>query len=378
MMTLFRAGVIALALPLLMAAAPVKTAPKPVAKTSAAKAALKSVHAEPAPAAKTQAADSAKDYPLPSVAFPGGVTMTERVYSTPKGFRPLTLDLYQPSGKSYPRPGLIFVHGGGWNSGDSRHAGTFGDFPGLLASLAARGFVVASVNYRLSGEARFPAALQDVKSAISWLRRHAKDYNLDDTRIAIWGASAGGQIAAMAGVACGVAALEPPQAGDEKPASDCVQAVIDWYGVSDFETLHGDFDKPAPDKSEEGDYLGCEPALCPAEVAKNASPLAYIEPMSPPFLIQHGADDVTVSPKQSQKLYDALHDKNVPAELVIYPGVAHGFAKSGGGDTPVADTAVNREAVEKLEAFLDITFPKPAPAQAKPAKAPPKPKGLPY
>lgn len=321
------------------------------------------------------AGDAPKTYPLQTIAFPGGVTMTEMVYRSLPGFRPLTLDLYQTSEKSFPRPGLVFVHGGNWNSGDARHNGTVGDFPGLLASLAAQGYVVASVNYRLSGEARFPAALQDVKSAISWLRGHGDEFNLDQTRIAIWGAAAGGHLAALAGVSCGVAALEPVTDPKDKPASDCVQAVIDWYGITDFESLASDLGNPVPDKSVEGDFLGCEPALCGAGVARNASPLAYIEAMSPPFLIQQGDADTTVSPKQSRALYDGLRAKGVPAELVIYPGVGQGFARVTNGGTGVPDPATYKAAVDKLERFLAANFPK------KPAAspyAPPKRQGLPY
>jgi acetyl esterase/lipase len=390
-MKIIQAALLALSLPLLLAATPVKPVPKPGAKTAPvrtapvkpapAKAPAKPALAKAAPAHNIKPtpkmtpapleADAVKTYPLQTIAFPNGVTMNELVYSDLKGFRPLTLDLYLPPGKGFPRPGLVFVHGGGWNGGDSRHAGTFGDFPGLLASLAARGTVVASINYRLSNEAHFPAALADVKTAIRWLRARSGDYNVDETRIAIWGASAGGHLAALAGVTCGVSSLEPPTDPKDKPASDCVQAVVDWYGVTDLETMAADLGKPAPDKSDEGDFLGCEPALCPIGVARNASPLAYIEAMSPPFLIQHGADDTTVSPRQSQKLYEALRAKNVPAELVLYPGVAHSFAR-----VPAApDPATNKLAVEKLEAFLDATFPK------KPATSPYKPapqKGLPY
>lgn len=363
------AALVILSAMLAAAAKPTATPSKP-APAHAAKPAAKAADAKQADF------NSPKVYPLGRIAFPNGVDMTTLVYSQLTGFRPLTLDLYlPPPGKSYPRPGLIFVHGGGWFTGDSRHAGTFGDFPGLLASIAARGYVVASVNYRLSAEARFPGALQDVKTAIRWLRVHAGDYNVDDTRIAIWGASAGGHLAAMAGVTCGVAALEPPaDARDSKPPSDCVQAVIDWYGISDLESRNSDFGIPNPDKSEEGAFLGCEPAACPIGVARNASPLTYIESMAPPFLIMHGMADTNVSPKQSQRLYDALRAKDVPAELVLYPGVGHDFAPVS--NTGAAfDATVNRQAVEKLEAFLDTTFPK------KPLTAPfnpPKPKPLPY
>jgi dipeptidyl aminopeptidase/acylaminoacyl peptidase len=143
-----------------------------------------------------------------------------------------------------------------------------------------------------------------------------------------------------------------------------VQAVIDWSGITDLETMAADLGQQPPDKSVEGDYLGCEPALCEIAVAHNASPLAYIETMSPPFLIQHGAADSHVSPKQSQKLYDALHARNVPAELVIYPGAGQDFTGANGAPDP----AITKQSIEKLEAFLDATFPK-KPADS-PSKAP--------
>ncbi len=377
-MKLLPAGLLILSLPLLLAAAPVKPqaaakVPVRTARPPSNKPAAKPAPRKEAPA-QSEDFNAAKTYPPATVTFPNGVVMDMLTYDTPPGFRPLTADLYLPPGQSYPRPGLVFVHGGGWDGGDSRHAGTFGDFPGLLASIAARGFVVASINYRLSGEARFPAALLDVKNAIRWLRLHASEYNVDETRIAIWGDGEGGHLAAMAGVTCGVGSLEPPVAPNVKPPSDCVQAVIDWYGVTDLETLFTDLGKTPPDKTAAGDFLGCEPALCPVGVARNAGPLTYIEAMAPPFLIQHGAEDSVISLKQSQKLYDALRAKNVPAELVIYPGVGHGFAPTN-SNAGAFDAATNQQAVEKLEAFLDGTFPqKPMTAPFQPEK----PKPLPY
>ena len=116
--------------------------------------------------------------------------------------------------------------------------------------IAARGYVVASVNYRLSGEADFPAAVQDVKTAISWLRGHADGLQCGRYPHRGLGRSEGGHLAALAGVSCGVASLDPPADPKNKPPSDCVQAVIDWYGISDLETLYSDFGKTAPDKSD--------------------------------------------------------------------------------------------------------------------------------
>ena len=367
-MKLIHAFCLLAALPLLLAAspAPVKTAkPAPAAAkpaatkpatSPAAKPASVKAAAKPAPAPDFSAT---KNYPQ-TVTFPNGVTMTEVTYSTMQGFRPLTLDMYQPQGKSDPRPVLVFIHGGNWVGGDSRHDSPFGDFPGLLASIAARGYVVASVNYRLAGEAHFPAAVLDIKTAIRFLRTHAGDYNIDETRFAAWGVSAGGHLASMIAVSCGVTGLEPPSTGNDKPPSDCVQAAIDWCGLIDLETIYTDFDKPVPDTSVEGAFLGCEPALCPTEVAHNASPLTYVNAMSPPFLIQHGDADTTVSVKQSQALYDALKAQGVPAELVIYPGVAHMLAKPGQTGSLAFDPVTDLQAIAKLENFLDTSFPKKA------------------
>jgi acetyl esterase/lipase len=309
-------------------------------------------------------------YPPQQLTFPGGVSASFDVsYASLRGFRPLRLDLYQPAPRGMALPLVVFVHGGGWNGGDTRHAAGFADFPRELAMLAAQGYVVASVSYRLSGEARFPAAVQDVKSAIRWLRGRARDLNIDVTRVALWGEGAGGQLAALAGVTCGVAPFEPPAAmgGPEEAASVCVQAVIDWYGASDLQNLGPDnlgqpdaagvkpvasSDFQPPPASDEGSFLGCEPALCPPMAARLASPLAFITSTSPPFLIQHGEADKVIAPRQSQRLHEALRKAGVPAELITYPNVGHNFTRQGS-----PDVAVQRSAMEKLASFLGAIFP---------------------
>jgi acetyl esterase/lipase len=290
--------------------------------------------------------------------FADGVTAQFDIsYASPEGSGPLTLDVYTPKPKPGPLlPMVLYVHGGGWNSGDSRHAPAFTDFPRALAGLAAQGYVVASINYRLSQEAHFPAALQDVKAAIRWLRGHAGAYSGDPTRLAVWGMSAGGQLAAMAGAACGVTHFEPEgNIGYDAP-SDCPEAVIDWFGPTDLENLADDNGKPkdssAGAKTDEGNYLGCEPAACAPGVVKLASPQAFVSESTPPFLIQHGAADTAVSPKQSQRLYDVLKKKGVPAEIVLYPDAGHDFLKNGG-----PDSATVTKAMARLTAFLIATFP---------------------
>ena len=319
-------------------AAPAKTAP------------VKSAPIKPAPAKKSDKTTA------PSSAPKNGVLQArDIVYATLPNVRPLTLDLYQPprAPKDYPKPLLIFVHGGGWNSGDTRQGGGYSDFPSVLADFAAKGYVVASVNYRFSSEAKYPAAVQDVKAAVRWLRAHAGDYNIDTTRVAIWGEEAGGQIAALIGTSCGVSVLEPNDGVTNNTPSDCVEAVIDWHGITDLGSLGGQAPTPA------GLYLGCEPAKCDPGVVHVTSPIAYIGPNTPPFLIQHGVHN-PVPLAQSQKLFDALRIAHVPVDYVTYAEGEKDVAKRG---------------LDKVADFLSQTFPK-KPMNKKPPRI--TSKALPY
>ena len=169
----------------------------------------------------------------------------------------MTLDLYQPRPRNYPLPLVVFVHGA---IGDSRHAAVFPDLPATMAGLAAQGYVVASVNYRGPGDAKFPAAVQDIKAAIRFLRGHAGDMGLDTTRVALWGVSTGGQLAALAGTSCGVPLFA---AG----AEDCVQAVVDWYGPIEAT----------------GSLLGCEPAACAPGLRQDGQPPELYHRHQPAF-----------------------------------------------------------------------------------------------
>jgi len=324
------------------------------------------------PAAGKSVAPNPAPSPDQPVTLSGGVTLDrDLTYATLDGFRPLTLDLYrpQPKPKDASHPAIVFVHGGNWMSGDARHQDGIADLPATLAALAAKGYVVASVNYRLAGEAHFPAAVRDVKSAIRWLRGHAGDYNIVTTRVMVWGAQAGGQIAAMAGTSCGVAALEPEADAGSKArlASDCAEGVIVWYGPADLAswTSGGAHAAEAGAPTKLGTYLGCEPADCPAGMVRTASPISYIESMSPPFLIQHGAADTDVPPEQSQKLHEALEAQHVPADIIIYPGLGQGFTRDG-----APDTAASAKVLADMTDFIAKTFPPPPPpAKSQPAKA---------
>ena len=211
------------------------------------------------------------------------------------------LDLYLPLQGETPYPIVVAIHGGGFISGDKSD----GQITPVLEALK-RGYAVVGVNYRLSQEAHFPAAINDVKAAIRWLRAHAREYQLDGSRVALWGDSAGGNLAALAGTSGDIPALRgshPTDAGQ----SDRVQAVVDWFGPISFLRTDHDFrvagfrraSAAGPD-SFLSQYLGAPLAKARAQV-KAADPITYITQDDPPVLIEHGTADGTVPVGQSQR-----------------------------------------------------------------------------
>jgi acetyl esterase/lipase len=306
-------------------------------------------------------------YPERHTAFAGGVVgIADLTYSVVPGFRPLRLDLYEPPGAPGSHALVVFIHGGGWMSGHTRHSGAFEDWPGVLASLAAKGYVVASVEYRLSGEAPFPAAIQDIKAAIRWLRAHAAQYGIDRQRAIVWGGSAGGQLAALVATSCGAAALRPPAPPPapgghavprpEDSESDCVQGLITWYGIFDFATIAAQSGPDGPQRLGSADtapsrYLGCALSSCTPAILAAASAASYVDSNDPPALLIHGAADHTVPVQQSRDFYALLRSKGVPAELVEIPGVDHSFI----GSTPEATRAASLLALQKSFEFIDRT-----------------------
>jgi acetyl esterase/lipase len=271
-------------------------------------------------------------FPERRVEFPEGVTgIADVTYYTPAGYRPLTLDLYLPAttraSQERALPLVVYVHGGGWTSGHSRQAGAFEDFPKVLASLAARGYVVASLNYRLGAEARFPAPIQDVKAAIRWLHAHAQSYRIDPTRSGIWGGSAGGHLAALAATSCNVAILEPPadtsprvtapSTAVAKPGDDCVQSAVIWYGVFDF--------APIASQPPIRQLLGCAVEACSGSLVQKASPISYVNSSTPPMLLIAGDNDKVVNPDQSRHFDQALQSAGIAVKMLLLPGVGHSF-----------------------------------------------------
>jgi len=207
------------------------------------------------------------------------------------------LDLYLPRGKP-PFPVIVHVHGGGWRTGDKAD-------PRALIGITAlirHGYAVASVNYRLSDEARFPAQIHDVKAAVRWLRAHASEYDLDPDHIGAVGESAGGHLVALLGTSSNVPELEGRELGNARLSSR-VQAVVDLFGPVDF-LPNGKFDGSEINKLETS-LLGA-PLYKRPDLVKKANPTTYITSDDPPFLIMHGTRDQLVPPQQSRDFYAAL------------------------------------------------------------------------
>jgi acetyl esterase/lipase len=248
------------------------------------------------------------DSPDDDVRFVGGLA-----YAAPLGFRPLLLDLYLPAGPD-PTPLVVFMHGGGWLRGDRSMVGPgFASWqPSPLARLAADGFAVASVDYRLSGEARFPAQLDDVSSAVDWLTGHAREYGFDADRIVLWGESAGAHLAAM----LGLSSRRPP-----------VRGVVDWYGPADLTALQEQVGAAGaltadPLDSREARLLGAPVAEVP-ELARAASPISHVRAGAPPFLIAHGTADRAVPFGQSEALAAALAEAGAEVRFEAVDGADH-------------------------------------------------------
>jgi acetyl esterase/lipase len=253
------------------------------------------------------------------------------IYSQVPGYRPSVVDIYVPSTPG-PHPLVLYIHGGGWIAGHTRHSGAFSDWPKALASLAAEGFTVASLEYRLSGEARFPAQLQDANAALRFLRANAAQYRIDPSRVALWGGSAGGHLAALTALTCRDTGLDPAAGNDA-----CVQAAVTWYGVYDFAGMNA-----TPDGNSAGaKLLGCT-GPCPADRNALVSPVAYIDAKDPPFLLIHGEDDKVVPVAQSREGEAKLKAAGVAVRSIYIAGVDHSFIGKTADDTRKASlTAIN-------------------------------------
>jgi acetyl esterase/lipase len=241
-------------------------------------------------------------------------------YAEVPGFRPLELDLYLPggaSGGSGSVPTVLHVHGGGWRRGSRRHPlPALGDR--FYQGLAAGGIAVAAIDYRLSGEARYPAAVQDVRAALAWARAALPGYGVTPGPLALWGDSAGGQLALLAALTAAV------------PGNPGVDGVVAWFPVTDLAGLHGPGDDDDP-QTREAQFLGAPPARVP-DLAREASPITHVHAGAPPVLLMHGDSDAMVPADQSIRFARALNGAGGRATLELVPGASHFW--DGAGDVP--------------------------------------------
>jgi acetyl esterase/lipase len=201
-------------------------------------------------------------------------------------------------------------------------------------TLFRRGFVVADINYRLSGDSIFPAQIYDCKAAVRWLKSRAAQYNIDTCKVAVIGNSAGGHLASLVGTSGGVDSLEDFGLGSSA-ATSRVHAVIPFYAPSDFLQIDAHFPRTPPDSctnplianspnSPESRLLGCQISVCPDRVRK-ANPMTYIDANDPPFKLYHGSFDCTAPPHQSVLMDSTLRERGVFSSLVILPHAPHAF-----------------------------------------------------
>ncbi len=234
------------------------------------------------------------------------------------------LDVYLPDKpREQPMPWVVWVHGGGWAGGSRNSVETF------AIRQTCRGYAVVAVDYRLSFEARFPAALSDLRAALRYVRAHATEFNLDPENVIVWGASAGGHLASM------LALTSQEKSFDRKDDRHrqvpiTVRGVIGWWTPTSFPEFDEDFGLKCLQRtchtcegSAESRFLGCEVKKC-TQRARRASPISWVNKHAPPFLLSHGSQDCTVPEAQSTRLADALKAVGANVQLQIVPNGRHG------------------------------------------------------
>jgi acetyl esterase/lipase len=277
---------------------------------------------------------------------PSGIPVSRRLFDVPYAnlSQSQKLDIYWPEGRVGPFPVILAIHGGAFKFGDKRDDQVVPMLAGLV-----RGYVVVSINYRMSGEAIFPALVQDVFAAIRWVRAHATQYHFDAEKIATWGGSAGGYLSLMAGVGLGVPIFTDLSLGNHNQIGD-VQAVVAWFPPTDFLKMDEQLAASgfAPDSqsahcgahSPESLILGQQITEIP-NLVRVANPETYIRQGMPPFFIQHGDADTLVPFQQSRNFATKMDAQSVTFEIL--PGAGHG--------DPAFQTPAN---IQKVLDFLDF------------------------
>lgn len=232
------------------------------------------------------------------------------------GGQKLKLDLYLPPTRERA-PLVVWIHGGGWRGG-SRNAPR-------IAEITNHGFALASISYRLTDKAIFPAQIHDCKAAVRWLRANADRFGYNAEWIAVAGSSAGGHLALLMGTSGGVKEIEG-NVGDNLNQSSTVQAVIDYYGPSDF-VLRGRTQPGRAYTNESGSFAllgGVEGKKLDRRTEAFASPATYVSADDPPLLIFHGKVDTTVLLDQSEHIAKLYADAGLKVELVVLEKAGHG------------------------------------------------------
>ncbi|MCP4401136.1 MAG: alpha/beta hydrolase [bacterium] len=245
----------------------------------------------------------------------------------------MQLDIYLPATEG-PYPLIVWLHGGAFRMGNRTWIEQ-----GALDQVS-RGYALASVSYSFSQTAQWPVQAYQIKAAIRWLRAHAAGYNVDPDKFIAWGMSAGGHLASIAGTSGDEKRLEDLTLGNSHYSSR-VQAVVSWYGPSDFLRMGGSHDNA---DSPESELVGCPVQTCPEKTAR-ANPVTYITPDDPPFYIMHGTGDSSVPHSQSVILYDALQQAGVTATFISLPDYVHSDPRFNTGSR-----------IAGVQEFLDTLF----------------------
>ena len=264
-----------------------------------------------------------------TIAVPETVVVEKGIQYGKGGDVALKLDLYSPKNRDKAVPGIIFIHGGAWRGG-SREMYHY-----YCTKFAEQGYVAATISYRLSGVAKFPAAVEDAKCAVRWLRANAEKYGVDPDRIGVAGGSAGGHLSMMVGYAPDMPDLEGN--GGNEGISSRVQAVVNLYGPTDLTT---DF---ARTKSVVIDFLDGKTFDDAPELYRLASPITHVTKDDPPTLILHGSIDATVPIDQAVLLVEKLKETGVTFDYDRLEGWPHAMD---------LEENVNRHCLAKMLEFF--------------------------